>query len=226
MPIWNDEDREKKAIMKLQIALDGCSLEEAIALVKKTEPYIDIVEVGTPLLFAEGMRVVSIMKNCFPEKEILADMKIMDAGGYEIEEAYRRGADYATVLAVTDLATVDSCVKMADQYGKKVFADLICVGDIGEKVRQLEHYGIHGIAVHTGVDQQAYGRTPLDDLREVVKYREKAEVSVAGGINIHTIRDYIALKPDVMIAGGALCKAENPCEAARQLKDAILHSVC
>ena len=34
--------------MKLQIALDDVTLEEALALVDRVKKYIDIIEIGTP----------------------------------------------------------------------------------------------------------------------------------------------------------------------------------
>ena len=46
---------------------------------------------------------------------------------------------------------------------------MICVEDIPKWVRELEAIGVHGIAVHTGVDQQKAGRTPLEDLK-VIKF--------------------------------------------------------
>ena len=80
--------------MKLQLALDDLTLDEALELTEKVQDYIDIIEIGTPFVYQEGMRAVKMLKEHFPEKEILADMKIMDAGYYEAEEALKVGADY------------------------------------------------------------------------------------------------------------------------------------
>lgn len=87
--------------MKLQIALDDITLEDALVLVGKVRDYIDIIEIGTPFVYEYGMQAVRAMKEHFPDKEVLADMKIMDAGFYEAEEALKAGADYVTVLGVT-----------------------------------------------------------------------------------------------------------------------------
>ena len=48
--------------MKLQIALDDVTLEEALALVDRVKKYIDIIEIGTPLVYEYGMQAVRIMK--------------------------------------------------------------------------------------------------------------------------------------------------------------------
>ncbi len=79
--------------MKLQLALDDITLEDALSLVRTVRDYIDIIEIGTPFVIEYGMEAVRVMKKEFPEKEILADLKIMDAGDYEAEEALKAGAD-------------------------------------------------------------------------------------------------------------------------------------
>ena len=69
--------------MKLQLALDDITLEDALSLVRTVRDYIDIIEIGTPFVIEYGMEAVRVMKKEFPEKEILADLKIM-------EDVYKR----------------------------------------------------------------------------------------------------------------------------------------
>ena len=84
--------------VKLQIALDDLTLEQALRLVSSVREYVDIVEIGTPFLYQYGMEAVRAMKHLLHDREVLADMKIMDAGAYEAGEAFEAGADYVTVL--------------------------------------------------------------------------------------------------------------------------------
>lgn len=88
-------------------------------------------------------------------KEILCDGKIMDAGGYEAELAYKAGADYVTVLAVTDNLTIKDVVLATKAAGKKVMVDMICVPDLKSRIPEFEKLGVDVLSVHTGVDQQA-----------------------------------------------------------------------
>lgn len=99
--------------MKLQLAIDELSLEQALKQVDKLKQYIDIVEIGTPFLIDAGRKAVEQMKRKFPELEILCDAKIMDAGAYEAQLAYDVGADYVTVLGITDDLTINGCVEQA-----------------------------------------------------------------------------------------------------------------
>lgn len=66
--------------MKLQLALDELKLEEALEFAERVKDYVDIIEIGTPFVIAEGMNAVRTFKERFPDKEILSDEKIMDGG--------------------------------------------------------------------------------------------------------------------------------------------------
>ena len=206
---------------KLQIALDDMRLEDGLRLIDRIRRSVDIVEVGTPFMMEYGMEAVRSFRRRFPDLEILCDGKIMDAGGYEAELMYRAGADYVTVLAVTDDRTIAEVVSAAKRYGKKVMVDMICVSDLKSRIRRMEELGVDVIAVHTGVDQQAAGRTPLDDLREMRSCVQHTAVAVAGGINAATLNDYLAYRPEIVIVGGGIAHAKDPVKAAEALAEQI-----
>lgn len=206
---------------KLQLAMDTLSLEEALALLPQVAPYIDIAEVGTPLVYRSGLEALRQLRAAFPDLYLLCDGKIMDAGAYESGEQFEAGANCVSVLAVTDDATIAACVSEAKRWGGEVSADTICVADLAARVARLEELGVDYISVHTGVDMQAQGRTPLDDLREIKRCAKRAKISVAGGITVETLPDYLALEPDVIIVGGGILGRPDPVEAARQLREAM-----
>lgn len=59
----------------------------------------------------------------------------------------------------SSFAKSKGCLEAAKEYGGKIVADMICVDNMGKRVAQLEAAGITDIAVHTGVDMQAAGRS-------------------------------------------------------------------
>ena len=77
------------------------------------------------------------------------------------------------------------------------------------------------LAVHTGVDQQAAGRTPLDDLKLMKAHSASSRIFVAGGITTATLPRYLEHGADVVIVGGGICRAADPVQAARALRDQI-----
>ena len=207
--------------MKLQLAIDELTLTEALEVLKDIHPYIDIVEVGTPFLIDAGREAVRQIKATYPQLEVLCDAKIMDAGAYEAQLAYDAGADYVTVLGITDDLTIKGCVEQAQKQVRQVMVDLICVENFAKRVPIIEAFGVDIIAVHTGADQQQAGRTPLEDLKELKQYTKDVQVAVAGGINAETIGDYVALDPDIVVVGSGILKADDPVAAAKEMKAAL-----
>ncbi len=207
--------------MKLQIAVDIADTERVLEIAEQVHDIVDIYEVGTPVIMKEGMRPVRALKERYPDLCVLADTKIMDGGALECEDVCEAGADIVTVLALADNATIAEVAETAHRYDRKVLADLICVRDIPGRAKELADMGVDYIGVHTGVDMQKAGRTPLKDLEELILAVDSAKTAVAGGVKIDTIDAYAVLEPEIIIAGGALCHAENIRQAAIDMKGHI-----
>lgn len=207
--------------MKLQIAMDVADNSRIMEIARQISDIIDIFEVGTPVIMKEGMVPVKMLKEAYPHMTVLADSKIVDGGAIECKDICESGADIVTVLALSDNATIKEVVKVAHQYGRKVLADLICVTDIPKRSKELAAMDVDYIGVHTGVDMQKEGRTPLSDLRELTKAVDNTRTAVAGGVNLGTLPDYVAEKPEIIIAGSALYNAENVREAVLQMKEVM-----
>lgn len=207
--------------MKLQIALDELSIEQGIAVCQAARDHIDIIEIGTPFLIREGMHAVRAFRQAFPDKELLVDAKIMDAGGAEAAICFEAGADYVTVLAVTDILTVSACVETSKKYQGRIVADMICVDDLAKRAAELEAAGVRDMAVHTGIDQQHAGRTPLQDLRQLRSCTRRSRLSVAGGIHANTVGQYRDAGADVVIVGGAIAHTADPAASARAIAEKI-----
>ena len=207
--------------MKLQLALDDIKFEDAIELVGKVHNFVDIVEIGSPFIIDCGMAPVKKIKELYPDLEVLADTKIMDAGEYEAELTYLAGADYCTVLGVTDTLTIKGCLEAAKKYNKKCFVDMICGKNVEERVAEIEAAGVDCIGVHTGVDLQAAGVTPLDDLKRIKGASKHSMISVAGGINVNTVETYMKAGADIVIVGGGINHAKDPVAAAKALYEKI-----
>ncbi|MDR6197301.1 3-hexulose-6-phosphate synthase [Siphonobacter sp. SORGH_AS_0500] len=206
---------------KLQVAIDLLTTQDALALAAKVAPYVDIIELGTPLIKAEGLKVVTAMKEAHPDKLVFADMKTADTGFLEAEIAFQAGADLVTVMGTVDDATVKGAVEAAEKHGKKVVVDTIGVKDRVQRAKEVTAFGVAFVELHAGLDEQAL---PGYSIQKLISEGKEAKVpfSVAGGVNIHTIKDVVAAGADVIVAGGAIYGAEDPAAAAKALKEAMV----
>ena len=204
--------------MKLQAALDTLTLEECVRLLEETRGSIDIAEVGTPFVIEEGMRPVRAFKEKFPEIEVLADVKIMDAGEYEADKCFKAGADICTVLGVSNNATIEGVVRSAKRHGKKVMVDMIEVPDLAERAAEIDAMGVDYICVHTAFDVQKTGKDPLDDLKIVNKVLKNAKSAVAGGVKLATIDGIVEEGAEIIVVGGFICNAADRAATAKELK--------
>ena len=90
----------------LQVALDLLNAERAIGIAKDAvKGGADWLEAGTPLIKSEGMDIIRQLREQFPGKTIVADMKTMDTGALETEMAAKAGADVICLLAASDDST-------------------------------------------------------------------------------------------------------------------------
>lgn len=205
--------------MELQLALDLVDIPQAKELVKEVEPYIDIVEIGTPVVINEGLRAVKEIKEAFPHLKVLADLKIMDAGGYEVMKASEAGADIITVLGVSDDSTIQGAVAEARKQHKKIMVDMINVKNIEERAKQVDTFGVDYICVHSGYDHQAAGKNSFEELTAIKRVVKNAKTAIAGGIKLETLPEVIQANPDLVIVGGGITgHADKPFAAAEMQK--------
>lgn len=206
---------------QLQLALDTISLESVPALLAATLPYIDIVEVGTPMIKRYGIGAVAQVKALAVGKRIVADTKTMDAGAWEAALAFDAGADMMTVLACASDATLRAALDVARARQRQVVADLIGVLDKPTRARQLAALGVDYIGIHTGSDEQAHGANPLADLA-ALSQTVSTPLVVAGGISTKTIGAVLAYKPAIAIVGSAITQAHDPAQTLKELRDWVL----
>jgi len=201
----------------VQMALDSLDFDQTVALATKVAPHVDILEIGTPCIKHNGIKLLETLRAKFPNNKILVDLKTMDAGYYEAEPFYKAGADICTVLGTADLGTIKGVVDVANKYGKEAQVDLINVNDKAKRTQEAAKLGAHIIGVHTGLDQQAAGQTPFTDLKLVTGLGLGVKVSVAGGIKPATVQQVVDAGANIVVAGAAIYGAPDPAAAAAEI---------
>jgi len=212
----------KKTEPILQVALDFMDLGRAANIAKEAvDGGADWIEAGTPLIKSEGLDAVREFRRLFPGRRIVADMKVMDTGRFEIEAAAKAGASIVTVLGVADDATVKEAVDAARNLGCQVMVDLMGVEDNAARAKEVETLGVDYVCVHLSIDAQMKGLNAISELDKVCR-NVKIPVAVAGGINSETAASAVAAGASIVIVGGAIAKAEDATKAASIIKKAML----
>jgi 3-hexulose-6-phosphate synthase len=203
---------------EIQMALDSLDFDATMALAEQVAPYVDILEIGTPCIIYNGLKLVKALKAAHPDKKILVDLKTMDAGEYEATPFFEAGGDITTVLGASDMATMKGVIKAANANNAEAQIDLIGVEDKAAVAKEAAANGAHIIGVHTGLDAQAAGQTPFEDLKTIAGLGLNVKVSVAGGINKDTIQSTVQAGADIVVVGAAIYGAPSPAESAKELR--------
>ena len=204
-----------------QMALDSLDFDATVALATKVAPHVDILEIGTPCIKHNGIKLLETLRAKFPKNQILVDLKTMDAGEYEAEPFYKAGADICTVLGASGIATIKGVIAAAKKYGKEVQVDMINVPNKEALAKEAVAAGAHIIGVHTGLDAQAAGHTPFADLNAIAALGLPVRISVAGGIKPSTVQDVVRAGANIIVVGAAIYGAASPADAAREIRELV-----
>lgn len=209
---------------QLQLALDYAALPPAMAMAYLVHKEVEIIEIGTPLNKAEGMRAVSVIRELCPNNLILADIKTPDVGGLEAKMAFDAGADWMTVLGAAPLDTIKLAWEEANSRpGKEMFIELTGIRDILARAKEWRSIGVEHMVYHRGWDEgnlsRSWGQQDLDTIHKLTEMGFK--ISVAGGLGL----DGIAFFKDVDIAvfniGRAIRETPDPAATARLFREEI-----
>jgi 3-hexulose-6-phosphate synthase/6-phospho-3-hexuloisomerase len=206
----------------LHVALDLMNLHRAIQIAREAaEGGADWVEAGTPLIKSEGMEAVRALRKALPGLKIVADMKTLDVGAFEVEMAAKAGATIVIIMGISDDDTIRESVRAGKKYGAEIMTDLLGCPDKAARARQLEALGVDYLCVHVGIDEQMAGGKPFDTVK-AVSAASGLPVASAGGINSETAAQAVRSGASIVIVGGAITKAPDVTGATRLIKRAML----
>lgn len=204
---------------KLQVALDLFSEKAALEVLSEVVEYVDVIELGTPLVMIEDVGLIGRIKEKYPDKIVFADIKIMDGGGVLSKIVFDAGADMVSVLAAAEDNTVRASIDCAREYGKLVLVDMCSVKNIEKRAKEIDEMAPDFVCVHVGYDIQSTGADPIEDLHKINVIKTKT--AIAGGINLSNFNEVVRSSADLIIVGGGLCNQPNRADVAREMRSII-----
>ncbi len=190
----------------VQISLDLTSVADALETATiAVEAGADWIEVGTPLVLAEGLHGVRALRKEFPNHPIVVDLKTMDGGYLEAEMMADAGADAVVVMGQAHDATIIRVCEAGEKFGLLVMGDDLATADRVAEASRLEGLGVGMIIHHIGFDHRGMfeAPSPLRDLEAIVA-ATTVPVQAVGGLSIDQGVECPGLGAPIVVFGAPL----------------------
>lgn len=204
----------------LQLALDTTVFADALRPLNRAIAQVDVIECGTILILAEGLRVVREVRALYPDKTILADVRIAEAGSLIARNCFDAGASWVSVVAGASLLTVEQVVRVAEECGGEVQVELGETYDV-ERARAWRRLGVKHVIVKRSRDREAAGDLSwgAEDLARISELHDIGfTVTITGGVTVDDLDTFAGVPVGVVIAGRAIVQADDPLESAAALQ--------
>ncbi|MEC3881963.1 orotidine 5'-phosphate decarboxylase / HUMPS family protein [Parapedobacter sp. 10938] len=218
----------------VQISLDLTDIEEAVNTAHLAlQAGVDWLEVGTPLVLAEGLHGVRRLRSEFPDTPLVVDLKTMDGGYLEAEMMAKAGATHVVVMARAHAETIKCVVQAGHDFGIKVMGDNLACQSMIDGAKFLEDLGCDYVIHHIGYDErrglvtQGFAcPSPLDQLTEVVEVVD-IPVQAVGGLSIEQAISCPSLGAPLVVLGAPLTIDADAFKTSQATDlSSILQTIC
>lgn len=205
--------------MKLQISYNFTDLEQALEVAKKTAHHADILEVGSLLIYKEGINAIKQFKINFPQKQIFANTKISENIQSAITLFAQAGANIISILAGIPHNTIKKAAEEAKKLDLSLVLDVIDIPNASQISLDAKQLGIDIILIH----QPSIENDPIEFASQIqsIQANTKIPIFITGRIDRHNIQQIINLKTQGIAIGSAIIKSDNPQQEAQYFKSLI-----
>ena len=201
--------------MELQIKYNFVDLDAALHIARLTAEFADIIEIGSLLIYQEGLRAVSAFSEQFPEKRLYIDAKITDQPEDAVKLYANAGATYISVLAEAYPAIIKKACVTALECKVRIILDFINAHSLGQSAMDAKTLGAFGILMHR---ENSYDTAvnPEEDL-EQIRANTDLPIFIKGKICTSNLPSLARLKPHVIVVGDGITRADDPKKEAAAL---------
>lgn len=164
------------------------------------------------------------LRETFPDKMIVYDVKVVDFGAEEVELAAKAGADIVSLWGSARKSTILTAIRKARVLGIKVMVD---IGEdeplerAKERAKELEAMGADYVVYLIPKDEQAVGKKISPPTISALSKILTIPLAVAGGLNAQSAPKAIEAGAKICIIGEAIYKSEDRKRTAQKIKEKI-----
>ena len=190
----------------LQIAIDTNDYEEMINIVSCIpDDNRIIIEAGTPLIKQYGIDIIKSIKDVVPGAFVVADLKTLDTGAFEVQIAKSGTANAIVVSGLAPIQTIDNVISAAQENGLWSIIDTLNVSDPVSMLKELKTFP-NIVEIHRAIDAEAT-EYQWSIIPEIKSLSTIILIAVAGGVQLDNIKE--AEDVDIFVVGRSITAAED-----------------
>jgi 3-hexulose-6-phosphate synthase len=199
--------------MKMHIAFNTSSLDHAISVARLVVNYVDVIEVGTSLLYKYGIAGVTQLKAELPKTPLLIDSKIIYRSRIIVPILAEAKPQWITVMAGAHNSTIHATCVAAHSFGINVMMNLLDARSVGQSAMEAKNLGVDALLFHQSNEKEE--SLSLLEQWDMVRGNTNIPIFIAAKITRQNLQEIIAVSPDGIILGDTVVEAENPQEEAK-----------
>ena len=203
----------------------ACEEKEEIPILDSEVGEIaDIVECGAGLIFKESISAITAMKKRFPDKEIVADIKMTPLVAYHHgRSSFEAGADALIITGTKYKREMKPVMDIARELDKKIYVVIETepCEVIDQKVLNMyQEIGVKHLIYHS-IKKKAPFWTEEDKENIMAIGYDRFCVSITGHVGIDTILFLKGIPIYSYIIGSGIMKAEDPVSQIKEYRKMI-----
>ena len=209
---------------RIILALDLQTIEEAIKVAGCVREHIDTIKIGYPLVLAEGLESISIVKEEF-DCRVIADFKVADIPETNTKIAdltFKAGADAIIVHGFVGEDSLKACVDSAQKFNGEIFLLTEMSHPGASRFLQIAADEIASMGVNMGLKNYVAPSTKLNRLKKIRSIVGEDSFIISPGVGVQGGDPRQTLEfADAIIVGRSIYSSNNPEKAVKSIINGI-----
>ena len=209
---------------RIILALDLQTIEEAMKVARCVREHIDTIKIGYPLVLAEGLESISIVKEEF-DCRVIADFKVADIPETNTKISdltFKAGADAIIVHGFVGEDSVKACVDSAHKFDREIFLLTEMSHPGASRFLQIAAEEIASMGVDMGLKNYVAPSTKINRLKKIRSIVGEDSFIISPGVGVQGGDPSQTLEfADAIIVGRSIYSSDNPEKAVKSIINGI-----